>query len=145
MHSLKMEAYKISRKISQNCKSQYYLTKVDISKPVREVLIQDLKLKRRKLDKHHNLKKCFSKGEVICDQLETSRGKWDEFLVKYTPYFLTFKNKLLLMQSFLSNYLCSSICSFMYWQFTTQYFPHFHSIGSSAESLVVYTNHLLNH
>ena len=80
-----MEAHKIAMKISLNCKSQNYFTEVYTCKSVREVLVEDLKLKRRKLDKQQNLKKSVPKGEVNSHHLERNKLKWDQFLVKYTP------------------------------------------------------------
>ena len=68
-------------KISENCKNQNYLNEIAIKDQIREVMLYNFKVKRRRLDKKMS-KRLVGNMTKVDDDAEKNAMVWKKFLVK---------------------------------------------------------------
>ena len=78
-----MDAKKIHQKISDNIKSQFWLKNTCVDKSVRQVLKNDLKSKRKLLDKVANAENFKAKKKYISEDYDYNKELWKQFQVIY--------------------------------------------------------------
>ena len=74
-------------KISENCKNQNYLNEIAIKDQIREVMLYDFKVERRRLDKKMSKRLVGNVTKVDDDDAEKNAMVWKKFLVKKIFYF----------------------------------------------------------
>ena len=82
-----MDAKKIHQKISDNIKSQFWLKNICVDKRVGQVLKNDLKFKRKLLDKVANAKNFKVKQKIISEDYDHNKQIWKQFQVIYLYIF----------------------------------------------------------
>ena len=78
-----MDAKKIHQQISDNIKSQFWLQNTAFDKRVKKVLKNDLKFKRKLLDKVSNVKNFKAKHKIISEDYDYNKQLWKQFQVIY--------------------------------------------------------------
>ena len=79
-----MDLKKLHQKISNNISSQNYAQTGHFSQGMKDLLQEDLKIKRSKLDKMSTRqKKKTKKFQTIAHDEENKRKQWTDFLVSY--------------------------------------------------------------
>ena len=102
----KMDLKKLHQKISNNISSQNYAQTGHFSQEIKDLLQEDLKIKRSKLDKMSTRqKKKTKKFQTIAHDEENKRKQWTDFLVSsvtdtiFHETFLFYKRTLKLKYS----------------------------------------------
>ena len=76
-----MDLKKLNQKISSNISSQNYAQSGHFSQQMKNLLQEDLKIKRSKLDKMSTRQKKTKNFQIIADDEENKRKQWTDFLV----------------------------------------------------------------
>ena len=83
-----MDTKKIHQQISHNIKSQFWLQNTAFDKRVKQVLKNDLKSKRKLLDKVSNVKNFKAKHKIISEDYDYNKQLWKQFQVIYLYIFI---------------------------------------------------------
>ena len=76
-----MDLKKLNQKISSNISSQNYAQSGHFSQQMKNLLQEDLKIKRSKLDKISTRQKKTKNFQIIAHDEENERKQWTDFLV----------------------------------------------------------------
>ena len=76
-----MDLKKLHQKISNNISSQNYAQTGHFSQEMKDLLQEDLKIKRSKLDKMSTRQKKTKNFQIIAHDEENKRKQWTDFLV----------------------------------------------------------------
>ena len=76
-----MDLKKLNHKISSNISSQNYVQSGHFSQQMKNLLQEDLKIKRSKLDKMSTRQKKTKNFQIIAHDEENKRKQWTDFLV----------------------------------------------------------------
>ena len=76
-----MDLKKLNQKISSNISSQNYAQSGHFSQQMKNLLQEDLKIKRSKLDKMSTRQKKTKNFQIIVHDEENKRKQWTDFLV----------------------------------------------------------------
>ena len=76
-----MDLKKLNQKISSNISSQNYVQSGHFSQQMKNLLQEDLKIKRSKLDKMSTRQKKTKNFQIIAHDEENKRKQWTDFLV----------------------------------------------------------------
>ena len=76
-----MDLKKLNQKISSNISSQNYAQSGHFSQQMKNLLQEDLKIKRSKLDKMSTRQKKTKNFQIIAHDEENKRKQWTDFLV----------------------------------------------------------------